>query len=80
MKNCENELYNFNNFSVIRFLKFFEDPNILTIGTLLWRRIPDWVPIATETRIFQMYGNDAGQPVPSLYTKGLSPLCDMSLS
>ena len=23
-----------------------------------------------------MYGSDAGQPVPSLYTKGLSPLCD----
>ena len=29
-----------------------------------------------ETRIFQMYGSDAGQPVPSLYIKGLSPLCD----
>ena len=29
-----------------------------------------------KTRIFQMYGSDAGQPVPSLYTKGLSPLCD----
>ena len=25
-----------------------------------------------------MYGSDAGQPVPSLYTKGLSPLCDSS--
>ena len=25
-----------------------------------------------------MYGSDAGQPVPSLYTKGLSPLCDTS--
>ena len=24
-----------------------------------------------------MYGSDAGQPVPSLYTKGLSPLCDI---
>ena len=23
-----------------------------------------------------MYGSDAGKPVPSLYTKGLSPLCD----
>ena len=23
-----------------------------------------------------MYGSDAGQPVPSLYTKRLSPLCD----
>ena len=23
-----------------------------------------------------MYGSDAGQPMPSLYTKGLSPLCD----
>ena len=23
-----------------------------------------------------MYGSDAGQPVPSLYTKGLQPLCD----
>ena len=23
-----------------------------------------------------MYGSDAGQPAPSLYTKGLSPLCD----
>ena len=32
--------------------------------------------MATETQIFQMYGSDAGQPVPSLYTKGLSPLCD----
>ena len=26
-----------------------------------------------------MYGSDAGQPVPSLYTKGLSPLCDTSV-
>ena len=34
------------------------------------------MPIATETQILQMYGSDAGQPVPSLYTKGLSPLCD----
>ena len=25
-----------------------------------------------------MYGSDAGQPMPSLYTKGLSPLCDNS--
>ena len=24
-----------------------------------------------------MYGSDAGQPVQSLYTKGLSPLCDI---
>ena len=24
-----------------------------------------------------MYGSDTGQPVPSLYTKGLSPLCDI---
>ena len=24
-----------------------------------------------------MYGSDAGQPMPSLYTKGLSPLCDI---
>ena len=24
----------------------------------------------------QMYGSDAGQPPPSLYTKGLKPLCD----
>ena len=24
-----------------------------------------------------MYGSDAGQPVPSLYTKGLSPLYDI---
>ena len=23
-----------------------------------------------------MYGSDAGKPMPSLYTKGLSPLCD----
>ena len=23
-----------------------------------------------------MYGSDAGQHIPSLYTKGLSPLCD----
>ena len=58
--------YNFNNFPVIRFWSFFEDPHILTIGTLLWRRIPDWVPIATETWILRMYGSDAGQPVPSL--------------
>ena len=34
------------------------------------------MPIATETRILRMYGSDAGQPMPSLYTKGLSPLCD----
>ena len=34
------------------------------------------MPIATETWIFQMYGSDAGQPVPSLCTKGLLPLCD----
>ena len=34
------------------------------------------MPIATETRIFRMYGSDAGQPPRSLYTKGLSPLCD----
>ena len=27
-----------------------------------------------------MYGSDAGQPVPSLYTKGLSPLCDTRVS
>ena len=26
----------------------------------------------------QMYGSDAGQPPRSLYTKGLSPLCDNS--
>ena len=26
-----------------------------------------------------MYGSDAGQPMPSLYTKGLSPLCDSEL-
>ena len=26
-----------------------------------------------------MYGSDAGQPVPSLYTKGLSPLCDIGI-
>ena len=25
-----------------------------------------------------MYGSNAGQPVPSLYTKGLSPLCDVN--
>ena len=30
-----------------------------------------------ETRILQMYGSDAGQPPRSLYTKGLSPLCDI---
>ena len=30
----------------------------------------------TETWILQMYGSDAGQPPRSLYTKGLSPLCD----
>ena len=24
-----------------------------------------------------MYGSDAGKPMPSLYTKGLSPLCDI---
>ena len=29
-----------------------------------------------EMRILQMYGSDAGQPPRSLYTKGLSPLCD----
>ena len=68
--------YNFNNFPVVQFWSFFEDPHILTIGTLWWRRIPDWVPIATETRIFRMYGSDAGQPPRSLYTKGLKPLCD----
>ena len=67
---------NFNNFPVVQFWSFFEELHILTIGTLSWRRIPDWVPIATETWIFRMYGSDAGQPVPSLYTKGLSPLCD----
>ena len=27
--------------------------------------------------ILQMYGSDAGQPPQSLYTKGLSPLCDL---
>ena len=27
-----------------------------------------------------MYGSGAGQPVPSLYTKGLSPLCDIASS
>ena len=27
-----------------------------------------------------MYGSDAGQPVPSLYTKGLSPLSDMYIT
>ena len=27
-----------------------------------------------------MYGSDAGQPVPSLYTKGLSPLCDIYMN
>ena len=26
-----------------------------------------------------MYGSDAGKPVQSLYTKGLSPLCDRML-
>ena len=31
------------------------------------------MPIATETRILQMYGNDAGQPMPSLYIKGRYP-------
>ena len=61
--------YNFNNFPVVQFWSFFEDPHILTIGTLSWRRISDWVPIATETRILQMYGSDAGQPPRSLYTK-----------
>ena len=31
----ENELpYNFNDFAVIQFLSFIEDPHILTIGTL----------------------------------------------
>ena len=25
-----------------------------------------------------MYGSGAGQPAPSLYTKGLKPLCDMT--
>ena len=36
IKNSENELfYNFNNFPIIRFWSFFEDPHILTIGTLL---------------------------------------------
>ena len=34
MKNCENELYNFNNFPVVQFWSFFEDPHILTVGTL----------------------------------------------
>ena len=34
------------------------------------------MPIATEMQIFRMDGSDAGQPVPSLYTKGLSPLRD----
>ena len=29
-----------------------------------------------ETWIFRMYGSDAGQPAPSLYTNGLPPLCD----
>ena len=29
---------------------------------------------------FRMYGSDAGQPAPSLYTKGLSPLCDMYIA
>ena len=36
MKNSENELlHNLNNFPIIRFWSFFEDPHILTIGTLL---------------------------------------------
>ena len=26
-----------------------------------------------------MYGSNAGQPAPSLYTKGLPPLCDMDI-
>ena len=59
--------YNFNDFPMVRFWSFFEDLHILTIGTLSWRWIPDRMPIATETRIFWMYGSDAGQPVPSLY-------------
>ena len=27
-----------------------------------------------------MYGSDAGQPAPSLYAKGLLPLCDTQLA
>ena len=34
MKNCENELLQFNNFPVVQFWSFFEDPHILTVGTL----------------------------------------------
>ena len=34
MKNSENELYNSNNFPVVQFWSFFEDPHILTVGTL----------------------------------------------
>ena len=37
------------------------------------------MPIATEMRILQMYGSDAGQPPRSLYTKGLSPFCDICM-
>ena len=34
MKNSKNELYNSNNFPVVQFWSFFEDPHILTVGTL----------------------------------------------
>ena len=34
MKNCEMNFYNFNNFPVVQFWSFFEDPHISTIGTL----------------------------------------------
>ena len=30
--------------------------------------------------IFGVYGSDAGQPAPSLYTKGIPPLCDIGCS
>ena len=29
---------------------------------------------------FPIYGSDAGQPARSLYTKGLSPLCDIGMA
>ena len=71
-KNCENE--HFNNFPVLTTLSYFEDSHILTIG------------MKTDSGLVAYcHGNakcmgamsDAGQPAQSLYTKGLSPLCDI---
>ena len=69
--------YNFNNFPVVRFWSFFEDPHILTIGTLLLRRIPDGVPIATETRILQMYGAMLANPCHPYIQRGYRPFVIM---